>query len=148
MKPINEMTPAELSEAVCRAKGISPTIRYWLMNEAETGYSIDFETLREAEQWMRDEPKLCRGEHIVRKEFWTRFAEKIEDAWRLWNELPFPKRIHQDEAGNYHVLCGGYSYGASTDMGPAVHINENDECIAISRAWLIAVGGAIENETH
>jgi hypothetical protein len=58
-----------------------------MMNEAETGYTIEFDTLREINMWQIKHPEMCRGQHIVKWETWWKYSESIEKAWVLVEDM-------------------------------------------------------------
>ena len=66
----------------------------------------------------------------------------IAAAMGLFLELPLPRRIHQED-GTFYVLCGGRSYGPSTDMEMDFYAEVDEEgepnalCVAICRAYLM-----------
>ena len=48
------------------------------------------------------------------------YSTDIACAWPLFKEMPRPKRLHVDEAGIHHCLCGGSDQGACGGIVPIV----------------------------
>jgi hypothetical protein len=83
-----------------------------------------------------------------------RYSTKIAAAWEVWEKLPWPKRLCDDdydgladpEYRRYTVMCGGLSYGPDTDYRPKFTASASTAPEAICRAALAAVGVELEQE--
>lgn len=81
----------EMNEAVGKAIGATPEIRWYAMNREETGYSMDFELENEANKWhdnmvrrVPDGRYTSTGGHIVRREIYPRYSEDMSTAWTVY----------------------------------------------------------------
>jgi hypothetical protein len=48
------------------------------------------------------------------------YSTDIACAWLLFKQMPRPKRLHVDEDGIHHCLCGGSDQGACGIIEPVV----------------------------
>lgn len=48
------------------------------------------------------------------------YSTEIAAAWELWRGLPRPKRLHVDEKGVHHCMCGGTDSGADGGFKPLI----------------------------
>jgi hypothetical protein len=137
----SEMSNEELSEAVARAQGDNPSVRFWMMNAEETGYSIDFDTMGEAEKWQRTHPEMCRNQHIVRREFWRKYAKDIAAAWELVEELYpagyFARVSTPTDIGQpYTAKIDALGWGDNNPPSPGGWWSADTAPRAICLAWL------------
>ena len=48
------------------------------------------------------------------------YSTDMTFAWPLFRQMPRPKRLHVDQAGVHHCMCGGSDQGAGETIQPAV----------------------------
>ncbi len=48
------------------------------------------------------------------------YSTDITVAWKLWQGLPRPKRLHVDAERVHHCMCGGTDESANGEYKPAV----------------------------
>ena len=58
--------------------------------------------------------KVLKGEGQI-----APYSTDITEAWELWRRLPRPKRLHVDDQGVHHCMCGGGDSGADGGFQPA-----------------------------
>jgi hypothetical protein len=48
------------------------------------------------------------------------YSTDMTFAWSLFRQMPRPKRLHVDQAGVHHCMCGGAEQGAEGAIQPVV----------------------------
>ncbi|HEX2987467.1 MAG TPA: hypothetical protein VHS06_04780 [Chloroflexota bacterium] len=64
------------------------------------------------------------------------YSTDIAVAWKLWQGLPRPKRLHVDAARVHHCMCGGTDESADGVFKPDVWETADKMALAICRAAL------------
>lgn len=70
------------------------------------------------------------------------YSTDIAVAWKLWQGLPRPKRLHVDAERVHHCMCGGTEDGADGTFEPAVWEKADKMALVICLAALRAAGSS------
>lgn len=101
------------------------------MTERHRDYP-DFEEAPEVDAPPVGEPFGWRDVRVI-----TDGDEQTPPWWKIWQQLSNPKRLHVDEDGRVHVICGNdeYSYdcGANSDFQAAVWEHGSTEIEALGK---------------
>lgn len=121
----------KMDEAVGKAIGATPTVRWYCMREDEMAYFAEFDSRSEAENWHNnmvmkspDSRYVVNGGHIVRQEIYRQYSRDISTAW-----------------GVAEKMCKGRPYEISSSF--------QDECDVGIEGWLVTwgnIGGSGKEE--
>jgi hypothetical protein len=64
------------------------------------------------------------------------YSTDIAVAWKLWQGLPRPKRLHVGEDRVHHCMCGGTQEGADSSFQPEICEKANKMPLVICLAAL------------
>ncbi len=85
----------EMDEAVGKAIGAIPVIKWYVMNREETAYAMDFDRESEAKAWLNDKMTKfsdawqAKGYHVVRQEIYRQYSKDISEAWTVAEKFDF-----------------------------------------------------------
>lgn len=107
---ILDMKPgAEMDEKIGKAFTVTPRIKWYAMNAAETAYYIDFESKKDAYAWHDQKTKkypssqyVADGGHIVRREIHKHYSTDISAAMDIVEQFDFYK---VEKVSGYGETC-------------------------------------------